>query len=467
MATNTNVRFFFGTQAKYDALAEYDNLALYFITDTQRLYKGSQLFATGSDATSMASGLMSKDDKIALEELIANQGSTNLTPVDGTITISNNKIGVAISAEEGNALQKFADGLFVSPAPVISIPEYSIEKQAVADEGYSSTYKLKKTVGSEVSYVGDSINFALDAVLETAEFKNVVIKDVPYEGAEVGDPYLELGFNTSDKQHVYVPMKGLVDTYVAGNGIKIENNVISINLASNTHGLTIVDGEMTMLLATAEQDGAMSKEDKVFINSIPSTYASKAEMNAITQRVKYEVFSKPAGTTVKVMDNEIRICCAADTVWTEQAVGPTGNPDRFYVGLKVYAPIGADHFMEDLKKTIEDTTVFDFTDEFSGRDAYGNGYSLVWLPVAAKQEDGTWKYYGDNSTESKMIGWYYTSAFYDVSNNLLSNETIRINLVNENMDTEVIPYYMNNYVTDAELESAISDVSASMVWGEL
>lgn len=462
-----NVQFYFGTQAKFDALTEYNELALYFITDTQRLYKGSKLFATGAMATTMVDGLMSKEDKVALDELIASQGTSTLTPVDGTITIVDNKIGVAISAQKGNALQKIEDGLFVPSTQEVSIPEYSIEKQVVADEGFNATYKLKKTLNGVDSYVGDSINFSIDAVLETAEFKIVSIEGQPYESAKVGDPYLDLGFNTSDKNHVYVPLKGLVDTYVAGNGIKIENNVVSINIAVDSHGLTAVNGEMAMLLATSEQDGAMSKEDKVFIDSIPTTYASKAEMNAITQRVKYEVFSKPAGTITKIMDNEIRICCLDNTVWTQQAVGPTGNPDRFYIGLKVYAPVGADHFMEDLKKTIEDETVFNFTDDFSGRDSYGNGYSLVWLPVAAKQEDGSWKYYGDNSTTDKMIGWYYTSAFYDASNNLLSKETIRINLVNENMGTEVIPYYMNNYVTDTELESAISDVSATMLWTEM
>ena len=455
-----NVLFKFGTRAQFDAIVTKNEATLYWLTDTQELYKGNVLFGKGALASETASGLLSAEDYKKLQELIVTGGTVDLTPVDGTIVIEDKKIGVAISTQDGNALVAVEGGLFV---PTVTVPEYAIEKQEAAEEGYAVSYKLKKTVGDTSSYVGDVINVPKDLVLKSATLETVDEADKPYTGAAVGDPYIHMVFNDAAASDIYVPVKGLVDTYTAGSGIEIVDNVVGVKIAENAHGLVAVEGGLTLTLATTTSDGAMSAADKAFIDFIPSTYASRAEMNAIAQRVKYEVFSKPAGTTAKVMDNEIRICCAADTAWTEQAVGSNGNPDRFYIGLKIYAPIGADHFMEDLKKTIEDTTVFDFTDEFSGRDSYGNGYSLVWLPVAAKQVDGTWKYYGDGSTADKMIGWYYTSAFYDASDNLLSKETIRINLVNENMDTETIPYYMNNYATKEALESLENNIS----WGEL
>lgn len=372
------------------------------------------------------------------------KGKSNLTPIDGTINIVDGKIGVKVSSIEDNLVSVKDDGLF---AAVESLP-------------------IEKIIGLE-----DRLTTIENAAIGGVHYKGNVptVADLPTDAVqgdlyEVTEDNSEWCFNGEE----WFEYGHTVDfSPIAGSGIKVDGDKVSVKIADNSHGLVAVDGAMTMLLATATQDGAMSKEDKAFIDSISSTYASKAEMNAITQRVKYEVFSKPAGTTVKILDNEIRICCSANTAWTEQAVGANGNPNRFYIGLKIYAPAGADHFMEDLNKTIEDTTVFDFTDEFSGRDAYGNGYSLIWLPVAAKQENNTWKYYGDNSTENKMIGWYYTSAFYDIYNNLLSKETIRINLVNENMSTEVIPYYMNNYVTDVELETVISDISDKMSWGKL
>ncbi len=258
-----NVKFFFTSDFnKYKNLEIKDPMALYFVEDKSigycALYKGENLLAVGSDATSMASGLMSKEDKIALDALVASQGSSTLTPVDGTITISDSKIGVAISVQEGNALQKVEDGLFVPSAQEVSVPEYSIEKQAVAEEGFNSTYKLKKTVNGKSDYVGDSINVAIDAVLSSAEFKTVTEADTPYSGAVIGDPYIELGFNDTAKTHLYIPMKGLVDTYVAGDGIKIENHVVSINLGSTTSGLHFVDGTLNLALATKDSAGAMS-----------------------------------------------------------------------------------------------------------------------------------------------------------------------------------------------------------------
>ena len=248
----------------------------------------------------------------------------------------------------------------------------------------------------------------------------------------------------------------------ADSTIKIADGAIGVQVSAKGDNLIRVEDDGLYVIVDA-----LPVEKITGLESRLEAYLSKAEMNAVVQRVKYDVFSKPVGTTVKIMDNEIRICCASNTEWKEQNVGPTGNADNYYVGLKIYAPIGSDHFMEDLNKTIEDETVFDFTDDFSGRDAYGNGYSIVWLPVAVKQADGTWKYYGDDSTEDRMIGWYYTSAFYDDSNNLLSKETIRISLMNDSMSTEIKPYYMSNYVTDAELDTAISEAGTAATWSQL
>lgn len=124
MANSNNVRFFFtDDKRKYDALIQKDPLALYFIEDAETgyraLYKGDNLIAVGSNASSMAAGLMSSADKQALDKLVANPGGVEFTPVDGTITITDGEdgkknIGVAVSPNEGNALKVTEDGLFVS-----------------------------------------------------------------------------------------------------------------------------------------------------------------------------------------------------------------------------------------------------------------------------------------------------------------------------------------------------------------
>ena len=152
-----NVKFYsVKLKSTFEALETKDSLALYWITETSELYKGDQLFGVGALATQAAAGLLSAEDKAKLDELVAGGGLSNLTPVDGTLVIADGAeggktIGVAISAEAGNVLVKKDDGLYVDSVGSADLPSYSIEKQDAAEEGYAVSYKLKKTVGEEVS----------------------------------------------------------------------------------------------------------------------------------------------------------------------------------------------------------------------------------------------------------------------------------------------------------------------------
>lgn len=253
---NQNVRFFFtDDKRKYDALIRKDPLALYFIEDAETgyraLYKGDNLIAVGSNASSMAAGLMSSADKQALDKLVANPGGVEFTPVDGTITIADGEdgkknIAVAISTKEGNTLTKVDGGLFVP-----SVPEYSIEKQETPDEGFVATYKLKKTVNGETTYVGDTVNVPKDKVLQSAVLKTVEADGVPYDNAKVGDKYIDMAFNDETQSHIYVPLGDI------GGDVSAEIKIDS----ANANGLSYVDGTgLSLTLASAENNGAMSKE---------------------------------------------------------------------------------------------------------------------------------------------------------------------------------------------------------------
>lgn len=253
---NQNVRFFFtDDKRKYDALIQKDPLALYFIEDAETgyraLYKGDNLIAVGSNASSMAAGLMSSADKQALDKLVANPGGIEFTPVDGTITIADGEdgkknIAVAISTKEGNTLTKVDGGLFVP-----SVPEYSIEKQETPDEGFVATYKLKKTVNGETTYVGDTVNVPKDKVLQSAVLKTVEADGVPYDNAKVGDKYIDMAFNDETQSHIYVPLGDI------GGDVSAEIKIDS----ANANGLSYVDGTgLSLTLASAENNGAMSKE---------------------------------------------------------------------------------------------------------------------------------------------------------------------------------------------------------------
>lgn len=61
-------------------LAQKDIYTLYYIEETQELYKGSKLFGTGRDASYLASGLLSAEDYTKLQNLISSIGLDRAAP---------------------------------------------------------------------------------------------------------------------------------------------------------------------------------------------------------------------------------------------------------------------------------------------------------------------------------------------------------------------------------------------------
>ena len=457
-----NVRFIsVKFQTTFDALVTKDALTLYWIQDTQRVYHGSKLMGSGLEATTQFAGLMSAEDKAALEALKSGTvgGLTSLTPIDGTISIfdtvdGGKTIGVAISTEIDNALIAVDGGLYV---PKVSIPEYAIEKQDVAEEGYSASYKLKKTVDGIVSYVGDVINIAKDMVLKSATLETVKIDGVPYESAVVGDPYICMVFNDANASNLYIPVKGLVDKLKAGTGIIIEDNTVSVKIADNAHGLVAVDGALSLSLATRDSDGAMSKEDKRILDSIPSAYVAR----------KYDISGAPLGTLVNYGEKEIRVMCPANAEFVKQTVGTGGDPNTYYVTFKTYAPnYSAVGYIEHLGDQVDSEILTNFS-----IDEYGRRYQSTWLGVAKFDEaTGTWTYYGANSNDERLVGWDYRIDWFNAQNVRIATDSIRITLSNEDCHNNNMPYYMANYATSSEvdaLEKSVSELEDGFSWGEL
>lgn len=465
----TNVKFFFTSDLnKYLNLATKDPMALYFVEDAitgyKALYKGENLIAVGSDATSMASGLMSSEDKKKLDALVVG-GVNSLSAVDGTIVVTDTDnggkaIGVAISTQEGNALVAVEDGLFVPRAEKVAVPEYAIEKQDTATEGFVATYKLKRTLGDEITYVGDEINIAKDLVLKSATMQTVAMENVPYEGAVVGDPYIDMEFNDESETHLYIPMKGLVDQYKAGAGITIVDNVISVHLGASANGLHFVDGTLNLALATSNSNGAMSKEDKAFIDVIPTVYATKEFVKKTAKQVKYEISGTPYGTLVNYSEDEIRVMCPANAEFVKQTVGEGGDANTYYMTLKTYVPNDSvAGYIEHLGNQVDSEILTTFS-----VDEYGRKYQSTWLGLAKYDEaTGTWAYYGTNSSVDKYIGWDYQIDWYDANGVMISMDTIRINLSNEECHDNTKPYYMAKYATKED----VAEVSQGMAWGEL
>ena len=152
----------------------------------------------------------------------------------------------------------------------IQIPEYSIVKQGTAESGYLSTYYLTK--GGE--QVGEKINIPKDFLVNSADILEVEEENQPYDGAQVGDLYIDFVIHSKGADdtatHIYLPVNELVDAYTGGNGIEVSTaNVISAKIDSvNANGLGVTAAGFKLDLATTSTAGAMSAADKAKLDGI-------------------------------------------------------------------------------------------------------------------------------------------------------------------------------------------------------
>lgn len=168
-----NVTFKQGKKKQYDALTIKDSNTLYWLEDTRELYKGEVLYATGVEATTLASGLMSAADKAKLNAL-SSGGTASLTAVDSSVILSTGEkgtaIGVQISKAKGNALALKEDGIFVSTASASGDAEAVFKLDTSNANGLSVSKNglgLAEATASSAGAMSAADKAALDAVMES------------------------------------------------------------------------------------------------------------------------------------------------------------------------------------------------------------------------------------------------------------------------------------------------------------
>lgn len=168
---------------------------------------------------------------------IKNLAGDDLFPkTKGAVVINNT--GANLGDVEAGAQVNIIEAIQVNGEPVepsaktvnIEIPadaEYTIAKLQTATEGYAATYQLQK----DGVAAGVNIEIPKDMVVQSGSVKTCETADQPVEGLEVGDPYIDLLIANADDQHIYIPVKDLVDVYTAAdNTITITGNTIKVNL---------------------------------------------------------------------------------------------------------------------------------------------------------------------------------------------------------------------------------------------
>ena len=306
-----NVRFYSGTRAQYDALLTHNPLALYFCDDTGELFKGDiclsdgiRIVPTRADLPECScaadgivyfidetkSGFMVSPDRtewlqtiyapvtdaysIPEEEMyttvttvgavrdiekkiydriaeVASGGTlSDLTPVDGTISIVDNKIGVQVSKTEGNLVAVKDDGLFVA----VDLEPLNERLQAV-----------ESAIVGCIRYKG-SVPTVDDLPADAAQGDMYEVTADGSEWAFNGEKWFEYG--TSH----FKP--------VTGAGIDINGSTISAKISA-------ADGNA---LVIAEDNGLFvpkcnfTDKDRVVIDTLPMMYVTNDEMKSAISR---------------------------------------------------------------------------------------------------------------------------------------------------------------------------------------
>ena len=214
---------------------------------------------TDADAASATGTLYARikqeiADRVAA---IAQEVSDRNTAIANAI----NALDVTDTAVEGQYVSavKEVDGkIEVSRTALPVAAEYTIVKQDTPESGMASTYYLTK----DNVQVGAKINIAKDQFLKEAHFyakaEDVPSSVTPPAGQEF--PALRLVFEVAEgKNDIWIAVKELVDTYTAGAGIKIENNVITAVVKSGDKYIEVTaDG-----IASKGIDDAIADIEKI------------------------------------------------------------------------------------------------------------------------------------------------------------------------------------------------------------
>jgi hypothetical protein len=162
-----------------------------------------------------------------------------------------------------------------------------LDRKAITADNYSA-YKTALGAGQDVNpYFSMWMKLGTLADIEAVEknLKDLIGKIKPTVNLVPVDGTIIINDAENGDKSI-----GVVIAPVANNALTAIDGglfvpVAPIQTVDTTHGLVAVDGALTINLATKDSDGAMSKEDKAFIDSIPDVYATSEEVKALKDAV--------------------------------------------------------------------------------------------------------------------------------------------------------------------------------------
>lgn len=243
------------------------------------------------------------------------------------------------------------------------------------------------------------------------------------------------------------------------NGLKTDVSDVKEDV-SNLDG-KVVDLESSVTNLQTEVEKKANTEDvqsdieqaKLEVIGSVKDYADEKDAKVLNvakhtyEQIKYEVTGVPNGVLVDYREDEIRIMCPVDTVFTKQSVGVGGNSNSYYMTFKTYFPNeNAVGYIEHLGELVDDEILTK-----ASTDEYGRKYQSTWLALADYDEStGSWKYRGAESTKDGYYGYDYQIDWYNADGVMIASDSVRINLSNEECHFSVEPYYVSKTVSEAK-----------------
>ena len=200
-----------------------------------------------------ATGLYALIDEVkALAEgKVASVGAADQSiTIGGTATAPT--VGVAISADKGNALSLASDGLKVT-IPEVTIPEYSLKKLDTATTGMSASYQLTK----DGAGIGAVIDIPKDMMVKSGSVQTYEAGSLPAGVTEAGT-YIVLVLNDTAETKLYINVGNLIEYVTSGS---TEGDMVFINIDPHTHKVTatITDGTVTEAKLHADVKAKLAK----------------------------------------------------------------------------------------------------------------------------------------------------------------------------------------------------------------
>lgn len=173
------------------------------------------------------------------------QEDGKLTGVSATVKPNTFDAYGAASAVQGSTTETVAS-VDAKVTALQTSSEVTVEKLAVATEGYISSYVVKQN-GTQV---GETINIPKDYLVKSADLKEATDNITGSDGStvivEAGHRYIDFVVNTvgddGNESHIYLDVNTLIDVYTGGATSEIS---VDIDSATNEVTATLVDGGIT------------------------------------------------------------------------------------------------------------------------------------------------------------------------------------------------------------------------------